>query len=320
MQNNSINTLFSTRCHALCRHLISLIVVARILGFTEVTLAQSGDEQPTVVLLSMSEQGTDVFWPTGELRIADELRLSDMTVISTESASFADLPESDVRERLKKAAESEDGLAAIVTYKTSSENAHLFLYLKRAADSSELFREYDIPLSDSQEETDIAAFKVAELVQAMVDDMDEEPQPDLTSQSQPALISTAPPPQQREPLSPRAKLSLAFAISGVAMVGLGAVFHWQRNDHEGKASDAGTAMWHETEMRRLPEAISLEDTYNTESKKARAFNVATVTSYAIGGSLLVAMIGTLISMEKAEETNTASRAFHVQGTHFVWEF
>ena len=319
MNNDAINTD--------CHFFFQMILVALIFGLTQSANAQSIDKQPTVVLLSLSAQGSDVFWPEGEDRITDELRLSDMHVITSESGAFEDVPQSVVQEALKTAADNENASAAIVAYKTGSQNAHLFLYVRRTADNSDIYREYDIPLSDSQDETDIAAFKVAELVQAMVDDMSDDmsdgPQSDSALQNPPpesTESSSVPQPKTRKPLSKKAKRALVFAISGAATVGLGAVFHVNRNERRDEANSFSEDSSDDYIAGRYRDAEESGRDYESKKDTARALNVATVASYAIGGALLVAAFGTLLAPKEDKVTENASRAFHMRGTNIVWEF
>ena len=172
-----LNVRSKSRYHSFTRLIVLLIVFAVFLVRTATVSAQVNDEspgkifdeQPTVVLVSMADKGDNVYWSDGEARITDELHLSDLDVISVESGTFAGSSQQDALRELKNAAESQNATSAILIYRTGSENVHLSLYAKEPADNSETYKEYDIPLSSTGDETDIAAFKAAELIHAMID-------------------------------------------------------------------------------------------------------------------------------------------------------
>ena len=298
------------------------IPLATFFGLAGTAHAQTSDSQPIVVLASMAQQPEAVYWQSGEERIEEELRLSNITVVSTESTTFAGSPDQHAHEALKLAAENQDSAGAIMVYKAGRRNVHIALYVAETVDGPETFREYDISLSPSGVGTDIAAFKVAEVIQVMFDEIEGADETEERSPSRllsDRKISTVSSPEKRPPLSPKQKRAIVFAASSVAVLALGGVFHWRRNVHGQGAEDLYDRVQRAYTVGNYREAGRLNSRYSDETKAAKAFNTGAIVGYSLGSALLVVCAGSLLYKEKRQDPN-ASVSLSLRGTNLIWEF
>lgn len=288
-----------------------LFVIIFFIGFTNAVAAQSSEVRSTIVFVSMAKQSGLFFWPEGEERIEDELRLSnlDVTMVDTaataESDEFAEL---NLHAELKSAAKSDSVMASILIYKKDRHNFHLLLYTKNRYDGSYMYKEYAFLLSSAQEEeeADIAAFKVAEVIQLL-----------LTRDTPPPLIS--PQKKNRPPLSTRLRAVLTFAITGAVTVGLGGLFHWRKTVYEKKATDISNEMRRDENVGYYVEVAEQSPDFEQNDNKEKRYRAAMIVSYSVG-SALIAAASVVFFFKKDKLVPTPSTMLSLRGSHIVWEF
>ena len=310
------NKILQTHCHCLTFPVIFVVIS----GLPQTVYANDPDSHPTVVLLSMAQQNENAGWPPGEERITDELQLSNLNVISTPINAPIQNHNQDACNSLKAAAAAQNAAGAFLLYRTSDQRAKLCLYVNKTALRSESSKEYEISVSTNGDEADIIAFKAAEFFRAMLDNSRSATGAPWIQMSSPESIDgTLPVPIHGTPLSRRKKSALVFAISGVASLALGSVFHWRRNIHEDAANvayDKMTAFYNTGSYRN---ATTQKDLFLDESSNAKMFNAGAITGYVLGGALLSASVGILLFGKESLSPEDSSQV-SLRGTNITWSF
>ena len=263
--------------------------------FASHTFAQHTDTRSGIVLVSMIEQNSAIFWYAGEQRIKDELQMSDLNIISIPGSPYASL---DMQGELKRAAESQQTDIAILIYKTDFQNARLMVYAKRSVIDAQLFSEYDFTHIGTEDATDIVALKTAEIVYDAMNASAETVPDDL-------------PIPAKQPMAPKLKLALGLAIAGVVALGVGGGFTGVYATHKNNLGK-----WnYDYDHRR-----NKTNTERPDAVKARVGEVGLVVGYSLGGILLTASAIAMRSHRKEKLENTVPIAFSIRGTNVIWEF
>ena len=226
-------------------------------------------DRPTLVIVSMKENHHDKYWPAGEERIRDELRISNINVLVVPTTTGE---ETDFQEELRAVAEEKSAAASLLVYNSGSGSAHLIVYLVRGEDGAPQFTEHRFDWTPTHEEIDIAALKAADAVQAYF----------LSKSSNP------PPPAASTKKVRFRRTSIALAVSGIASLGIAGVLQWRMSVHETRANHFGSDYTEESTYSSSynPELTTLKNKLNDEKKLARIYQIGVISAYALGGTLI----------------------------------
>ncbi|MBN2715465.1 MAG: hypothetical protein JXX14_06395 [Deltaproteobacteria bacterium] len=272
------------------------------------TCAHPENAHPTIVMVSMNEQNSALYWYQGEKHINDELQLSNLNVLTTVGSPYAAL---NMYEELRRAADTSQADVAIIIYKTDFQNVRLMVYARGKDASAQKVSQYDFAISDAEESAEIVALKTAEVVAEVVHK--------AIGGTQVANPFNPPPPSS-PPMAPRLKLALSLAISGMVSLSLGGVFHWQEKVHETNATQISARM-KDDNTRGLPtKQEALRPRYDSEIASTKAFQTLAVAGYSLAGALLVSS-AMLFAAHRTEATDTSvASPVALVGTGVVWTF
>ncbi len=253
------------------------------------------DDIPTVVLVSLGGNETELFWPRGEACIKREIGLYDdvhLAVVTTTSDY-----EAEFRSELRTAAERHAAVASVLVYRTVDQGVRLLLHIGGHGSISGTIKEWDFAATPSQLEADEAALTAADAVRSVI-----------------AFDGSANPPPVRR------RGAVALAISGAVTLGVGGVLHWRKIAHEHIANGIYSERQDTIHDGVNYKAEALEPKYFEEARKAKAFRVGAIVGYSIGGVLLTAGV-LLFSLKSSDRESLVSlNRLTLKGTAIVWEF
>jgi hypothetical protein len=257
------------------------------------------EDVSTVVLVSLEQNKSGLFWPKAEACAKREMDLYDDIDVSVVVATSDD--ESDFQTELRAVAERFNAVASILVYKTDNQNARLLLYMKDRKNNYKMFKEWDFLITQAQLEADEAALTAVDAIRSLLEYNEKE----------------EPPPPR--PFA-KYKAALSLAISGAVTLGIGGVLHWQKIEHEHEANRISEDMWNYYDSGVPPRLKALRPLFDKEERKAKAFRIGAIVSYSIGGALIAAGV-VLFSLDLSRREERASfKPLSLRGTAIVWEF
>lgn len=267
--------------------------------FGESAVASTIDK-PTIVLVSMKENN-DKYWPAGEGRIRDELRISNFNVVvaPTTTGEKQNFPS-----ELESAVKRNKAVASLLVFNSGQGIIQLNVYIVDVESRFHVFKEYEFAWSPTREEIDVAALKAVDAVQATLIKMRSVPRDNWDAYFYPGQ-------KKRRRFF---KAALVFSLSAVATLAGAGVLHWRMEVQEDKANKYGREIieLHNCTSSDNPELQCLHTNFNSESKAAVGYLIGAISCYALSGTLFA--IGGVLMFKYVKSGEKGPKNFSVYPT------